>query len=612
MKKILPLSKCFSALCSLHSARGDSRGRAYRQAGLPAQAGVTLIDTVVGTALMLVVFLGIAATIQLSIDLVINNRARAGAVALMNERMEYVRSLEYTAVGTVGGIPAGNIAQSESVELSDITYTRRTTIQYADDPEDGTNLDDENGIIVDYKEVRIAVSWSLPKGDRTVVMVARVEPLNGLEVDCDDPCGTIQIDVLDADDEPVLNAAVRVVNSSVSPTVDIFTYTDDQGRVTLAGAPASSGYEVYVSKTGYNSTQTYASSVENPNPVFSNGTVQQNQTWSVTFGQPDSGMDLLATNQIYTRTIVESGTWQDTMSDGSLISASSSVVVSGGTAHLADSESGYPSSGSLTSVTIAPTSLDRWKTFSWSGSEPTDTSLTFRFYDASGTLIPDSALPGNSAGFTTSSVELFGLSSTTYPGIRVGTDLASSDASSTPSVTSYDVEYASGPFAVGSIVFDMHGAKRIGLDPTIYKYDETGLSTGPSGTLVQNEMEWDQYTVTLDSGGDYDLAFSCPSQPALLSPGSTGSTYLYLSDKNTDTLVFSVTSGGSPVVGAMVDVTATGFHDKSATRSCGHTSFDSVSAGLYDYSVSATGYTTVNASATVSGLTTESVELTAL
>src|SRR3972149_10171177 len=85
-----------------------------------SERGVTLIDTIVGSALMLIVFLGIAAAFQLSVDVVTNNKARAGAIALANERMEYLRSLSYTQVGVIGGIPAGNVPQEESVTLSDI------------------------------------------------------------------------------------------------------------------------------------------------------------------------------------------------------------------------------------------------------------------------------------------------------------------------------------------------------------------------------------------------------------------------------------------------------------------------------------------------------------
>src|SRR3990167_4175650 len=125
----------------------------------PAQRGMTLIDTVVGSALMLTIFVGIAAAFQLSIDVVTNNKARAGAIALANERLEYIRSLPYNSLGTLGGIPPGAIAQSESVSLNGVPYTRRTFIGYVEDPDDGLAAADQNGIIVDYKIVRADVAW---------------------------------------------------------------------------------------------------------------------------------------------------------------------------------------------------------------------------------------------------------------------------------------------------------------------------------------------------------------------------------------------------------------------------------------------------------------------
>ena len=44
--------------------------------------GASLIDTVVGVSLMLLIFVGIAGAFQLSIELVSNNKARIGASAL--------------------------------------------------------------------------------------------------------------------------------------------------------------------------------------------------------------------------------------------------------------------------------------------------------------------------------------------------------------------------------------------------------------------------------------------------------------------------------------------------------------------------------------------------
>ena len=118
--------KSFSnAFCLVPSAYSRSRG-------------ITLLDTIVGSALMLVVFVGVAAAFQLSVSVVTNNKARAGAIALANDRMEYIRSLPYGSVGNAGSIPLGAIALSEATSSNGISYTIRTSILYGDDPSDGT------------------------------------------------------------------------------------------------------------------------------------------------------------------------------------------------------------------------------------------------------------------------------------------------------------------------------------------------------------------------------------------------------------------------------------------------------------------------------------------
>src|SRR3989338_2352394 len=156
--------------------------------------GVSLIDTLVGTALMLVIFLGIAGAIQLSLDVVTNNKARAGAIALANERMEYIRSLAYASVGTVGGIPSGLMAQSETVALNSVSYTRRTVVEYVDDPGDGMGASDTNNITVDYKVAKVDVAWTSRIGTRHITLVTRISPPNGMGIACPPTalCGTLK------------------------------------------------------------------------------------------------------------------------------------------------------------------------------------------------------------------------------------------------------------------------------------------------------------------------------------------------------------------------------------------------------------------------------------
>lgn len=572
--------------------------------------GVTLIDTVVGTALMLVVFLGVFAVFQLSVDVVMNNRARVGALALMNERMEYVRSLDYASVGTVGGIPSGPIAQSEPVTLSDIPYTRRTTIQYADDPEDGENEADENEIIVDYKQVRIEVSWSSRTGERHVVMVARVEPLNGEEVDCGTPCGTLRIDVLNAVGGPVQGALVNVVNNTVAPPISITTFTNVNGRVVLAGAPVASGYEVSVSKTGYNSAQTYASGAENSSPVPSHQQVFDLQTTSLTLGLPDSGIDYLSTKTVYTFSAVAALTWDEAFGDAGQIASSTNIAVAGGVARLSGSGE-YPEWGELESDTIGHSYLAQWREFSWSGSVPEGTTVAFRFLDANGSLISDADLPGNAAGFTAPTVSLYGLSTSTHPSIIVRATLTTSDPGATPFIGSYGILYNYGPVPLGNLLFDMRGSKRIGADPVIYKYDEEGLRTNSQGVLVLQNMEWDTYDITIPSAGGYALAYSCAPQPEYLPPGILQSTSLYLTQA-TNALTVAVTGGaGEYVPGAEVAVSGPLYAATSTSGACGRAFFPDIVSGTYTYRVTANGYAGESSTVPVSGLTTKNVTLTA-
>lgn len=267
---------------------------------------MTLIDTMVGSALLLIVFVGVAGVFQLSVDVVTNNKSRAGAIALAAERMEYVRSLSYSSIGTSGGIPSGALAQSETITLNNTDYTRRTTILYGDDPYDGLAGADtypsESPTPLDYKSVRVDVSWTSRIGERHITLVTRIEPRNGTEVSCTAPCGAISVYVVNAASQPVQNARVDIINSTVNPTVSLTTYTNTDGVASLLGAPVGSGYSIVITKTGYSSDQTWGSSGQNPSPSPPHVSVANNQTTSMTFA-----IDYLASKTVVTRSQATGG-----------------------------------------------------------------------------------------------------------------------------------------------------------------------------------------------------------------------------------------------------------------------------------------------------------------
>src|SRR3989344_2221323 len=255
-----------------------------------ASRGVTLLDTVIGSALMLIVFVGIAGVFQLSVEVVTNNRIRAGAIALANERMEYLRSLSYPQIRVIGGIPAGNVPQEETVLYNNVSYTRRTMVFYSDDVGDGLGAADTNIVIADYKTIRVEINWQSRQGERGLTLIGRVSPF-GVETAVSG--GVLTINVVNESAAPVSNAQVDIVNTGVVPAIDIRTYSNVNGSVTFIGAPAASNYQIVVSKTGYSTAQTYPVSVENPSPHQGHLSVANNQTTSASFT-----IDYISTKQI--------------------------------------------------------------------------------------------------------------------------------------------------------------------------------------------------------------------------------------------------------------------------------------------------------------------------
>ncbi|MBI2610686.1 carboxypeptidase regulatory-like domain-containing protein [Candidatus Kaiserbacteria bacterium] len=588
-------------ICSRSRRRAAQVPKNAHARRLDGQRGVTLLDTLIGSALMLVIFLGIVGVFQLSIDVIVNNKARGGAIALGNERMEYLRSLSYPQIGVIGGIPAGIVPQEETVVSNGIPYTRRTMVLYSDDPGDGLGASDTNGIIADYKTIRVEVNWQSGGNERGVTLVGRVSPF-GVETAV--AGGTLTINVVNEAASPVSNAQVDIVNASTTPPINIRTYTNIDGIVTFIGAPAASDYRITVSKPGYSSAQTYSVTAENPNPTPRHLTVVDNQTTSASFT-----IDYVANKTVETFMHIRENSWSDTFSDTSKIDTMSSTTVAGGVVRLTGVPGNYQSPGTLRSISIAPSSLYRWKRFSASTSTPSQTGILFHFYDAGSMLIPESQLPGNAAGFATSSVDLSSISTTTYPQLRVDTTLTSIDAASTPSVGEYSLLYDYGPDPLLNFSFTMRGAKTIGNNPTVYKYDQTN-TTGSDARLTLSSIEADTYTLGVATTSGYVLAESCNPQPEVLAPASSQTTRLYVLPSTPHSLLIDVrSSAGALLQDASVRLTETSYDVTKPTSSCGQSFFGSLENASYTATISKSGYQQYSTSVSVNGVTRLSVTL---
>lgn len=555
-----------------------------------SQRGVGLLDAIVGVALMTIIFVGISGVFKLSIELVSNNKARVGALALAQGHMEYIQSLDYDAVGTVGGIPSGSLAQITQETLNGVLYTRRTLVRYIDDPKDGSGIADQNSIVTDAKEIKVELSWVTRGQLRSSSLITRRSP-DGIEQLV--PGGTLAIEVVDASSTPVQGALVDVVNTSLG--IDTQAYSNDSGIVTFLGAPAGTGYQVLVSKSGYSGAQTYTASSTNSSPDPGHLTVALNQTTSATFA-----IGLLGAHTFMTYEAIQERNWSDTFTDINNLYALGSTTVSAGELVLEGAGS-YEPEGYARSVPVSVAYLAQWKSVAFADTRPGGTAIRYYVYaDDAGTLIPESDLPGNSSGFTTSPIDLSSLSTTTYTALRVGAVLTTLDSNETPRITEWEVIYDQGPIPLGDIPFTLTGAKTIGTHSgaPVYKYTQS-FQTDSGGGLDIANMEFDTHRLVVDGATvGYDIAESCPPLPRSLFAGGSLLTRLYFVPHTTHSLRVDVRAAdGSTLSGATVRLYRSGVNTTQETEGCGQTFFSDLAWGTisggnaYSIDVTAAGYT---------------------
>ncbi|MDB5189663.1 MAG: Autotransporter adhesin [Parcubacteria group bacterium] len=565
--------------------------RYYRE--MKVARGVSLIDVIVGSALVLVIFLSLIGLLRASLLVSSLAKAKAGATAVANNQMELVRSLSYDAVGTVGGIPSGSIPQYATSTQNAIPYRVRTFIEYVDDPADGVGAADANAITTDYKRIKIAVTYTVRGTLREVDLVSNYAPLS---IETSTNGGTLKVLVVDATGVGVAGAAVRVVNASSLPSVDVTTFSDSTGTVLLGGAATSTQYQVYISKTGYSSAQTYVRDTTNQNPTPGYLTVVKNQTTASTFA-----IDRLASLTLRTYFPISATTTTDTFADASKLAAQSNTSVVGGFLTLATGGSGYVLSGTARSAPFAPSYLVSWTTASTTLALPAGTSALVSVVDGSGTFLPDSVIPGNSTGFSDTSIDLSTVSTTTYPSLALSATLSTNATTTTPHVDAWSINALVGPVPVPNVAVTLTGAKTVGSTGAGTPIAKTTLAstTGALGVLPLS-IEWDSYSLGLTG---YDVLDACTAPPYSLSPGSSNSASLYLGPNSTNAVLVSVHDNASALVsGATVTLSKTGFTDSSSTSSCGTAYFGSLTSGTYSITITKSGYTsTTYANVTVSG-----------
>jgi len=572
--------------------------------------GVTFVEVLVASAIILLFFSGIIGGFHLAIKVIGHARAEAGALALANEQVEFLRSLPYDEAGTVGGIPAGLVAQQEVVTLNNLSYNRRTLIQYVDAPEDGEGDADENGITADYKRVKVELTWTIRGDSRALSLVTNLVP-RGIE--SLEGGGMLRINVFDAAAAPVGAAEVHVINTTISPSVDVVVYTNASGTALFPGAPAGGGYEIVATKAGYSTDRTYDATTANPNPNPPHISVIEGEVSTVNFA-----IDRVSSLTVRTVGLTALGSDEDSFDDQTGLETMTDTVVENGALSLVSFANLYAFSGTARTVPVEPAGLFAWGEVSWEASTPSGTSLTVRVYAVdefgTATLVPDSDLPGNAAGFMTSPVSIAPLNVALYPRLAVSFRLANIDETQTPMVTSREISFEAADSSLANIGFTLRGTKNIGTDSLgvpIMKYD-AHHQTNAGGTVFLSGLEWDLYGVTIDAAEGYDIADACPGAPFALEPDSDAETTLVLVPESSHSLLLKVVNSlGVSIPGASVTITNGGVNETLTSSACGYVHFSDLYAdGDYALDIEAAGYANTSASGiSVSGATVETAIL---
>lgn len=251
----------------------------FKAYSLRSKAGFTLVDVLVGTFLISVVFLGIFGAYQLGLKVVGQSRNKITATAIANQKIEEIRNLSYEKIGVVGGFPNGVLETTSTAVFNNIEYKIETRVDFVVDSADGIaapNDDCSN----DYKKAEVKVSW-LDRFSGEVVLATDIAPKN-LAQECAEAGGILSVSVFDAYGIMVTSPLIEVKDSETDQTLKTATPIDGKHYFSLA--PGT--YKVVVSKTGCSTELTYGSgeiyngkiiaTPENPHPIVLEGQLTEN------------------------------------------------------------------------------------------------------------------------------------------------------------------------------------------------------------------------------------------------------------------------------------------------------------------------------------------------
>ncbi len=566
--------------------------------------GFTLMEVLIGSFLMLVVFLSIFISYQLGSKLIAQSKNRVAATSIAAGELEQIRNLDYSDVGTneSGCYPCGVLDAVKTKTMNGLDYTVETNVEYIIDPADGVS-EPQDSCINDYKKAKVKVSWSgVLQGE--IIMVSTITPAT-LAEECSETGGVLLVSVFDPFGVMVGAPLIEVKDPSTDQVITTAVPETGQHYFSLPQAT----YKLVISKEGFTTERTYGigeiAAPDNPHVIVLEGG----------FVEKSFSIGRVSSFSIDTMSPWGTSYFFDSFADESKIAQMSNMIVLAGSAMLQNPAS----SGSLISATITPANLIEWADLDFQDQEPVPSEIKYQvLYNdgANWVLIPDFDLSGNSAGFGSSPVDLSGLSIISYPAIRIKALLSTLDPNNAPELNSWQVSWKnSQAVPISFAPFHLQSEETIGKDASdnfVFRYSQD-LASNSAGHININNLKWGNYNFSVSPSSSLDLVGIDPApQPVSLNPNSVLPVILYMEAENSLLLTVKDQETSDLIFSADCRLynLAMGYDTTLQTNSSGQAYFIPLQNGDYNLEIQASGYDSYSGTVVVFGDRIKIINLT--
>ena len=173
--------------------------------------------------------------------------------------------------------------------------------------------------------------------------------------------------------------------------------------------------------------------------------------------------------------------------------------------------------------------------------------------------------------------------------------------------------------SLADIDFTLRGDKTLGTDVEdnlVYKF-QNNFTTDSSGQITIENLEWDNYQISVDPDGDWNISGFNPLLPITVLPDSTTDSVFALSNLSEHSLLVSFTdSVNNPIASVSARLFDNGGYEATASSGLtddpdfGQSFFSDLTSQIYHFQATASGYLDFDGNISVGGYTSEKVILT--